>query len=37
MIERGVKARKKLPDALLRIAAPEAVEEEPEPAPDAED
>ena len=37
MMELGVKARKKLPDGLLRIAAPEAAEEEAEPAPDAED
>ena len=41
MIDRGVKARKKLPDSLLRIAAPESAEEEPEStpemAPDAED
>jgi len=37
MMELGMKARKKLPDGLLRIAAPEAAEEEAEPAPDAED
>ena len=37
MIDRGVKARKKLPEGLLRIASPESAEEEAEPAPDAED
>jgi hypothetical protein len=37
MIDRGVKARKKMPDGLLRIAAPESAEEEAEPEPRVED
>jgi DNA recombination protein RmuC len=37
MIDRGVKARKKLPDSMLRIAAPDSLAEEPEAAaPEAE-